>query len=1274
MKNQLPWVLRAGSWSWPLAIPLVFGLASIPATDGRGQASQVLHNLASLVERLDSGDPAIDAEDALDGPKGFCTADFDLDGRADFASANIDGTITLYFGRGDGTFDGPLHVPSGGRHLREIVAADWTSDGRPDLAAASPHDGNVYVLITQAGREFVSGTTLFSGRSSRNLAAGDFDGDGRQDLAVAGSLFGVIQYSGLGNGEFKQTGLIGSLNFSDYIDFPKPVYSLKAWRFSGDEADTLIATHAETNLVWNLRADAHGALAVAGEVRNIPGRAHAIEVGRILHAASDSGARPDLITAEKFHGTVEIRRGQPGNNLFADEPAQILRVPGGPRAVQIVDLDGDGWNDLLVVLRNFDCVMAYRNEGGTLVAQAEFPAGSSPRELVAADFNGDQLPDAAVMNRVSEDISVLLNHPDAFGFAQSDLVYPACGLVAGLAVRDLNGDGRDDVLQLHRSSDDFSVWLARPDGSLEHPAYYPMGILPNAMVVDDINLDGHCDVITVNMGRTGIEIGSVSVRLGRGDGTFGPRRNAFLPSEIKGRLFALEAADFDGDGLQDLAAGFFDCRLAFFRGLPDGGFAYTHTHMFVIESRVMTVGDFDQDGDLDLAGAGYAGDVVVVENRGDLLTTTELTRQDYPPPSDDKFGTREIASVDVTGDGDPELIVGSGGGVMIYRGGEGMSFLLDTNDLPDAALAVSGAVTTDITGDGTPELIVTSRFKSCVKVLALPSDGPAELILSADIPAGAYLAEGDLDGDGLPDLVGTGGTLWTALSSRRSETVPPVGLLSERPGISEHPVLNEFLAVNNLIPLPQDGDRKSDWVELFNKTGADIPLSGWRLLWHNRADSPARTNQFVFPTGSVLTNGCHLVLVCEENLRSEFHTGFKLPGDGGVLCLISPEGTIVDQITYPAQFDNVSFGRYRDASHALAFNPYPSPGHPNVDNGPMEAFVDFEGFDPATLRPNQPIRFYAQGFHDAGIVSLSLIYQRRDVPNSNRDRVSLFDDGMHEDGENGDGWFAGLLSPGLPAGAEIEFYLEAVDLNEIVIVKPEDGIFAPPGQPVSLHSLAVGAAKPPLELSEIVAWNKSGLEDEGGGTPSWIEIRNGGTEPVALAEIGLSRNFFANRSRYVFAANTVLQPAEHRVLFADANPDQGPLHAPFELDRDGDEIWLTGLAPHGARLLIDHHSFASPKQDLARARLGWGGPWRETEPTPEAGNVAGSWDAMVAEDGNFVFGFPTLPGNLYQVERAGALPVDSWTSLPVIAGDGMEKTISEPLGREGYFRITIQSP
>src|SRR5207244_9188014 len=85
--------------------------------------------------------------------------------------------------------------------------------------------------------------------------------------------------------------------------------------------------------------------------------------------------------------------------------------------------------------------------------------------------------------------------------------------------------------------------------------------------------------------------------------------------------------------------------------------------------------------------------------------------------------------------------------------------------------------------------------------------------------------------------------------------------------------------------------------------------------------------------------------------------------------------------------------------------------------------------DLATLQPNQPIRFFARATDDLGVVNVSVLWRRLDIADDVTKRVILYDDGIHGDAGFQDGYFSGLLEEGLPAGAEIQFYLECTDLS-----------------------------------------------------------------------------------------------------------------------------------------------------------------------------------------------------------------------------------------------------
>src|SRR5439155_18949730 len=180
--------------------------------------------------------------------------------------------------------------------------------------------------------------------------------------------------------------------------------------------------------------------------------------------------------------------------------------------------------------------------------------------------------------------------------------------------------------------------------------------------------------------------------------------------------------------------------------------------------------------------------------------------------------------------------------------------------------------------------------------------------------------------------------------------------------------------------------------------------------------------------------------------------------------------------------------------------------------------------------------------------------RRLDIPDNTTKRVILFDDGMSDDGLISDGTFAGLLTEDLPPGAELQFYLECTDFTDQIVTTPGNPTFAAPGQTPKMYTLALSTARPPLEISEIVPYNAGGLRDESGGSPDWVEIRNCSTNSVSLAGVGLSTKFFGDSERMLFTNAPSLAPGQHLVIYCDGKPSQGPLHAPFKLNRSGAQI------------------------------------------------------------------------------------------------------------------------
>lgn len=338
------------------------------------------------------------------------------------------------------------------------------------------------------------------------------------------------------------------------------------------------------------------------------------------------------------------------------------------------------------------------------------------------------------------------------GFLVGDYERDASFIVAA----DIDGDGLADVIMPGpylniANSESIAILHGQSDGTLSAPQYIPVPITPYALAVGDVDGNGTPDLVSITSDNSSST--TVTVLFGDGHGNF---QQPVTQQTFSG-IFPGPASlvDLDGDGKADLVLAVeqqsgLASSLLWLKN-TGGGFAPPTTLATIVYNN-FSVADFNGDGKPDILYV-FPGTSTAPESLHILMNQGNGNFTDQAAGGlNGIFGYTTV--LDFNLDGISDLVVqtqqGASGVLYSFAGnGDGSFTQVATLSTPDLTRLVTG----DFDHDGFPDLASTGGSEP-TEILYFFGDGHGNFVMQPVVgPAGAYLAVGDFNGDGIPDVV-----------------------------------------------------------------------------------------------------------------------------------------------------------------------------------------------------------------------------------------------------------------------------------------------------------------------------------------------------------------------------------------------------------------------------------------------------------------------------------------------------------------------------------------
>lgn len=342
--------------------------------------------------------------------------DFNGDGIPDLAVPGQ--SLSVFLGKGDGTFQSPINYPG---TFYYIATADFNNDGILDLVVTLA-DSSVSVFLGNGDGTFQSPKTSYTTATVGAIAVGDFNGDHKTDIAVVDHPY-VSVLLGNGDGTFQSP-----INNDSFVD---PL-SLTVGDFNNDHIlDVAVAgSFGATSSIGVLLGNGNGTLqsALTYTLPYVP--------STVAAADFNGDGNLDVVVGDYLNEGVTVLLGN-GNGTFGPEQTYL----GGGGLVFVGDFNLDGKLDIVAGPSEPGVSEFLGNGDGTFQA-ANVYLSDYGYPAAWGDLNGDKMPDLALLGNPSG-VTTMLNTGVANFSPSSPLTFPTqlVGTTSSQVIATLTNDG-----------------------------------------------------------------------------------------------------------------------------------------------------------------------------------------------------------------------------------------------------------------------------------------------------------------------------------------------------------------------------------------------------------------------------------------------------------------------------------------------------------------------------------------------------------------------------------------------------------------------------------------------------------------------------------------------------------------------------------------------------------------------------------------------------------------------------------------------------------------